>query len=103
MTLLMNALGEFSVPDDYDPDARRAQVYSRLSSIRAGAVDMGDEPMVSRGPRPRTIGEVRTCAVCGARFEARSKQHKYCSGECSKAAARERKERARILEERGWL
>jgi len=73
----INEMGEFSVPEPFDPDVGRATAYASLRAIdirKAG----NDEPADSYIP----------CGICGEMFVPSRQRKKYCSDGCRIEARR---------------
>ena len=74
----MNELGEFNVPEPFDPDANRAAAYA---SLRATEVrNLGQHEQDAQVP----------CGICGTMFIPTRYRKKYCSEECVNEAKRRR-------------
>lgn len=74
--LTVNELGEFGVPEPFDPEARRASVYASLRATE-----------VRKLGRHEPADYVR-CGICGRPFVPSRKGKKYCSEDCRAEAKR---------------
>ena len=72
----INELGEFNVPEVFDPDANRAAVYASLRATE-----------VRRFGRHESTVKV-PCGICGTMFTPGKYRKKYCSDKCSDEARR---------------
>ena len=70
----MNELGEFNVPEPFDPDANRAAAYASLRATEVRSLGQ-DEPTVQVA-----------CGICGEKFVPTRYRKKYCSDKCRKEA-----------------
>ena len=66
----INELGEFNVPEPFDPDARRATAYASLMATE-----------VRKFGRDELAAQV-ACGICGAKFTPSRYRKKYCSENC---------------------
>ena len=76
----MNELGEFNVPEPFDPDANRAAAYA---SLRATEVrSLGDGSSIGQGAPTIQV----PCGICSAMFTPGKHRKKYCSDKFRKEA-----------------
>ena len=73
----MNELGEFGVPEAFDPDARRATVYASLRATQATKFGNYEQDT-----------ELISCRICGKKFASSRYRRKYCSEKCRQEARR---------------
>ena len=75
----INELGEFEIPEPFDPDAKRATVYASLRATRATKFGNYEQD-----------AELIPCGICGKKFASSRYRRKYCSDECVNEAKRRR-------------
>lgn len=80
MSTTVNELGEFNVPDVFDPDLNRARAYRCCASVDMARVRRSAQ-RDERGPG-RRLGDVRECPNCGRAFERKTPCQQYCTPKC---------------------
>ncbi len=78
----INELGEFNVPEVFDPDANRATAYASLLATEVRKI--GDVRSLGQDAPTTQI----PCGICGAMFTPGKYRKKYCSDKCSDEARR---------------
>lgn len=81
MTLMMNELGEFYRPEDFEPPRNPFAKYAKMPASR-----FDDEPVRARAKPSKVYN--KKCDICHEPFVTGHKDQKYCSDECRKEAKR---------------